>query len=429
MEGIFKTVVHTHLKNAVGNPDIHYEATIWVDGIAARCIKIHSITEVENYVEECFPTLFMTAAMNTSEYRAVISRGHGNIFCKLVTFVNGRAKDTSTYQGIAHVQGDPNVEASTQMMGMADNITISVVTFELYTRAAWALRVYQFGGTYEGMSPIDVVRYILSTNMLGDILPDNEKIVSIDYDKEAQKQYWGIIVPDGTPLLGLFDYIQNRYGIYSSGVGAYLNKQSWHLFQPWDILNFNKTTDRLMIFNVPQDQMALPDKTYSADGSTISIVATGNTQHIDDRDITALNQGTGYRVGAVRALELRTNSQDDDNAESTPNDYVSASNPNPHRSGISNAPVISARFKDDDKVLQSQFKRNSGSVVKVRWENSVRGILKPGMGVKFHYPVNNKVVFRYGTLIGEVFHTEVDNGSLSSDKYNTVSELTIWLAG
>lgn len=428
MEGSYKSIIGKHFNRSTGRPKITYRATVFVDGLAATCLKVHSYTEVGNFVEDCFTTHYLTVALNTSEYRTLVSRGHGNIYVKLTRIVNGRATPPVTLAGIVHTEGDPNVEAASTKLGLGDASSLSIITMELYTIPAWNLRVYQFGGTWSEIQPLDLIRSVLAKNRLDDILPEREAIASIDYAKEPQKTYRTINVPDGTPLLGLFDYVQNHYGIYTYGLGAYLYKQTWHLFRPWDEKTFQTAPDRLIIYNIPEEQMAVPDKNYVVDGETISILATGKVNHSDERDIAALNQGTGFRVGSVRALELRSNSlTDNDVSETTPDAYVSQSNPNPHRSGLVNAPVLTERFKDDTKAITSQFMKTRGSVVKLRWENSLPGVLKPGMGVKFHYPVNNKIVIRHGTLIGEVYHDTVEHGSLAADGHQGTTELTVWL--
>lgn len=428
MEGSYKSILGKHLNRSTGRPAINYRATVFVDGLAATCLKVHSYTEVHNFVEDCFTTHYLTVALNTSEYRTLVSRGHGNIYVKLTRIIGGRAQPPVTLAGIVHTEGDPNVEAASQKLSMGDAMSMSIITMELYTIPAWNLRVYQFGGTWDEIEPLNLVRYLLASNRLEDQLPERECVASVDYVQEPQKTYRCINIPDGTPLLGLFDYVQNHYGIYTYGLGAYLYRQTWHLFRPWDENTFNSSPDRLIIYNVPEEQMSLPDKNFVVDGEVISIMATGKVKHSDERDITALNQGTGFRVGSIRALELRTNSLEDGKpSETTPDAYVSQSNPNPHRSGIVNAPVLTERFKDDDRAIVSQFMKTRGSIVKVRWENSLPGVLKPGMGVKFHYPVNNKVVIRHGTLIGEVYHDTVEHGSLAADKHQGTSELTVWL--
>lgn len=428
MEGSYKSILGKHLNRCTGRPKISYRAAVFVDNVTVSCIKVHSYTEVHNFMEDAFTTHFLTVAINTSEYRTLVARGHGNVYVKLTRIVAGRAKKPVTLMGIIHVNGDPNVEAASQQLGVGDAVSLSVVTMELYTQAAWYLRVYQFGGTYGGNKPLDIAKYLLATNKLDDQLSSNEAVASINYVEEPQKTYASINIPDGTPLLGVFDYLQNRYGIYSYGLGVYLYRQTWHLFRPWDENTFYTGQDKLIIYNVPEEQMSLPDKNVAIDGDTISILATGKVQHNDERDVTAMNQGTGFRVGSIRALELRTNSLTDGAvSETTPNEFVSQSNPNPHRSGVVNAPVLSGRFKDDDRAIVSQFMKNRGSVVKLRWENSLPGVLVPGMGVKFHYPLNNKVITRYGTLIGEVYHDTVEGGSLTADGHVGMTELTVWL--
>jgi hypothetical protein len=430
MEGVYKDVVMAHLAQAVGKPSTTYEAVVIVDGMSLKVIKVHSLTRHCDYVESCFETLFLTLAMKTSDANLTVSTGSGNVKVQLITFIGGRASRPINLVGIANITSDSNVKSTTMNTAVGDSQSMAVVTFELLSYVAWNTRVYQFGGIYLKAEPLSIARYLLTKSSLADILPVDDAAPCVEYVKEPQRSYHSITVPDGTPFLGVFDYLQNHYGIYSCGLGVYLFKQSWFLFRPWDAKKFSEDSERLVIYNIPEEKMSNADKTYSQSGKTITIACTGEVSHLDDRNITALNQGTGYRMGSIRALDLRvsTLSEDGLTTETAPNDFMSQSNPTPHRSGLTNAPIISARFKDDEKAIQSQFVRNGGSIVKARWENSVSGVLRPGMGVKFNFPVGDKVIARYGTLIGEVFHDTVANGSLASDSYHSVSELTIWLA-
>lgn len=428
MIGAYRTIVADVLSKAVGRPPVSYDAVVWANGLAAKVIKVHAFTEVNNYVEDCFQTFHMTCVMVASEARYLLSHSHGAINVKLIRYVNGRPDLPINLTGIANIKSDDNITSGAQNTEIIDDVSVAVVTFELYSPAAWRLRPMAFGVTYKEMTPLDAVRDILASNRLDDQLSDKECVRTIDYAISPQKHYYVMTIPDGTPLLGVFDYIQNHYGIYPKGLGVFLYKQSWHLFQPWDKQNFGLDQEKLTIYNIPEGKMTLPDKSYYFEGKNINVVATGKTAHLDDTDVTAMNQGTGYRVGAIRALELRTNDLSDGVAETVSNEFVTSSEPNPHSSGIVNAPIITDRYKDDDKSISSQFFRNGGTIVKVRWENSITGALRPGMPTKFVYAVGSKIVTRLGTLIGEVSHESLPDGSIATPHHEGVTELTVWLA-
>lgn len=55
------------------------------------------------------------------------------------------------------------------------------------------------------------------------------------------------------------------------------------------------------------------------------------------------------------------------------------------------------------------------------------GVLYPGMAVKLMYPTQTGIVERYGTLVGEVHHTQLDGGSMASNRYVSNTELLLWV--
>ncbi len=44
------------------------------------------------------------------------------------------------------------------------------------------------------------------------------------------------------------------------------------------------------------------------------------------------------------------------------------------------------------------------------------------------YANDSKIYERYGVVIGEVYHTAVDGSGLSSEVYNSNTQLLVWIA-
>lgn len=430
MDSILKGVVASHLAVASGRPNIKYRGVLSIDGAADDVIAVHSFTRSANVAEDCFSTYFVSVAIKTSTYQYMATQGHGNVTYKHIEIMGGRSKKPRMFRGIIQNVSDVTMEGNVTRLDAGDNETISIITLELMDLAAWDLRISQTGGIFNRTDGLSLSRFILESMALKDNYDTANSVAAIQYEKATPRSYHSINIPDGTPFLGVFDYIQNHYGIYDKGVGVFLYNQTWYLSKLWDADKFKTTEDKLVIINVPTEQMAAPDRTYAVDGTTTTVIATGSVKHIDERDTNALNQGTGYRVASVRALELRTSSMEDQNtvSETTPNKFVSETSPVAHRSGAVNAPVVSARFKDDDTSIRSEFIKKGGSLVKLKWEGSVDGLLKPAMGVKLQYSANNRIITRYGTLIGEVFHSSKEGDSLTADHYLSTTELVVWIA-
>lgn len=428
MKGVFNTMVNEHLSEALAVGTTEVSATLKIGGKTINVLRVVSFTRISKYVEQCFDTYQFAVAIATSDYQRHASQVHGDVEITVMRRLRNKNMPPTKYRGIILESADPTLTAGTNNISVADDLSVSVINIEALQFMAWDLRVSQVGGTFLRTDPLKLTRYLLAKTRLVDGMSNQEFIANIEHVDESQKEYREITLPDGTPFLSMFDYIQNHYGIYSKGLGIYLRDRTWHLFRPYDVDLFNEDRRRLVIYNVPEESMSLPDKTYTIKNQTITIVATGNTTHIDDRDISALNGGTGYRVASVRALELRTTSHSEDGeSETTPDDYLSQSDPTGHSSGLVNAPMLSQRLKDDDKGIQSEFVARTGSIIKIQWQNSSPYYLQPGMAVKFIYPVGNKVITRYGTLIGEHYHSYTENNGMIEKTHLSLSELILWV--
>ncbi|MKU72575.1 hypothetical protein DUR21_24080, partial [Salmonella enterica subsp. enterica] len=96
--------------------------------------------------------------------------------------------------------------------------------------------------------------------------------------------------------------------------------------------------------------------------------------------------------------------------------------------GVVNAPIDpNQHFSDTDKPQRSKLAAAKGTLTATTWNASTYGLLRPGMAVKYIYANNYGVYTRYGTLVAEVFQGAIDGGSAASPRFNTISQLTLWL--
>lgn len=422
----FKEVCYDVVSGAIGEPNLSYKLIVSAGDRAIHALKVHSITRSYNIEQDIGVTTFISAMVTANSLRYVLSVNSGAVKVKLTTFSNGKPIESVILFGVAQMTQDPNMVNQSISQQNADELSVSMVTFELYPEPIWLNRLKTLGLNFHQCSGLNAVKYILGS--LTDSVQASTAATSIDYEEEDQKFYHSVSVPDNTPFLGVFDYIQNHYGIYSHGLGVCYHRNTWHIFKPYDENKYNTDKYRLCIYNLPAEQGRGFNKTLKPEGKTYHLVSTGETKHLDLRNIEALNEGTGYRVASVRSLDLRTNSVANNKTNvTTPDNFVSSSNPNPHKTGLTNAPMIRERFKDDDKVIMSEYQRKRGQYVKLSWERSVFGVITPGMPVKLLYPTEKAIITRYGTVIGELHQTQLDGGSMATDRYVSASELLVWV--
>lgn len=424
----FQQLVNTHIAQATGMPAYTYDAIITVRGLPLTVIRVHSVIHTADFLNNITGLCHMTVMIPLTQMRIATSSADGDLRVQLIIRLgNGKLVGVLPYKGIVVSNRDREMEAQTAFVGESGEKAIALVTFELMEESMWLLRTQNVRVNYHETDALTVARKIIA-DVCATSGREGADDLSLNYEEEEQQLYRDIILPDSTTFLGVFDKLQQNYGIYSKGLGVYQHLKRWYLFKPFDLEKFNTAKEKLVIMNLPPEMSAHIDKTLHMTPGVIYIITGGRTMTAEHRDEDALNRGTGYRVGSIRALDNRTSSFTPGGVSmTTPDKFVSQANPVNYAGKIVNAPVAKEHFTDNDKPLRSKLAKTEGTVVKVTWNHSTHGLLKPGMAVKYMYANEFGIYSKYGTVLGEVFQSGLDGGSIATSRYNTQSEITLWL--
>jgi len=424
----FKQIVDQHLMRAIGLPPTQYDAIITVKGQTVTVLKISALTITSNFVGNFTELYHLTVAVPYIQNRMLLNRAYGDVQVKLLKKQRGKIVETINLRGVVLSSRDDDMESPTRYVAEADDKAFALAQLELMDEAFWKLRNVQVGNIYRKMTPLDVVRTVLSQTMPGNAIAHGQ-LQSIEYDEEEQTPYQCYSIPDSTEFMEFFDHIQNRFGVYSYGLGIFLQAGRWYLFRPYYPNKFQESKKKLVIYNLPKEQIGQLDESLDFTDNVRTIITGGQTRAFDYQDNNALNVGTGYRAGSIRSIDGRAVSNSPGKvAKTTPDKFVAQANPSPHDSGITNARVLENHFIDHDKKIRSDLAKQRGQIVQVTWHQAHRGVVFPGMGVKFMYSNEGQIYTRYGVVIGEVYHAALDGGSMASPQMNTVAELTLWIS-
>ncbi|HHS7556385.1 TPA: hypothetical protein ACTPQ1_004677 [Salmonella enterica] len=426
--GRLQQMANSHIANAAGLPAIDYGVFLTVRNAPVTVLKMLSIIHTGHFVRDMCLITHLTLAVPFSQMRMITSSAEGDLKVKLLLRHGTKIAGVFNYRGIVINNRDHDAESPTMFLSQSNDKSIALVTLELMDESMWFLRMRQVGGIYHETDGLTVARSILA-----DTLPTGNagegQLKGVEYDEEDQQPYRDIVIPDSMDFLGVFDYLQKHYGVYSKGLGIFQYLQRWYLFQPWNSQKFSSTVRKLVIYNLPREQAANLDRTAHLAGNVLYLICGGDTNSLENRDQNALNKGTGYRVGSVRVLDGRSSSfTPGDTSMTTPDKFVSQANPATYPGGVVNAPIDpNQHFSDTDKPQRSELEKGLGTVVQTTWNRSSHGLIYPGMPVKYVFANEYAVYTRYGTVIGEVFQSAVDGQTMASGRYNTQSQLTMWL--
>lgn len=423
-KGVFNNILEGHLEKCIVSPQYQYEGVLSIRGAYQKVYTVKAFSKEGNYDSNMFEITKMMLLVPASVAVYAMRLGYEDMTLSLTKRVNGKVISTKTYVAKATNTEDVDMGAISREMANAermDNETIAVVVVELLDKLAWQLRTRSVGGPFHETNALDVARYLLKKNQLDDTLSTSDFNYSINYVDKPPKNYECIIIEEGKRFLEVFDFLQNRYGIYSKGLGIFLYKQTWELFEPYNPTKFDEGGERLVIYNVPTDEMMAPDRNFYREGDVYYIAATGDSKVINSIDDVAVNEGTGIRFADIRSLENR-GVGDSNNID--PRKYLTEVNTNP-RENMTNAPMLAERYTDNPLKASSELFRRRGAVVTVQWENGLYDALKPGMGIELIYPQSNSIKRVKGTLLASSEYSEVEGGGIMEKQHRNTISLTL----
>ena len=423
-KGVFNNILEGHLEKCIVSPQYQYDTVLTIRGVHQHVFGTKAFSKEADYDGSMFEITKMMLLIPSSVAVYAMRMGYEDMTVSVTKRVNGKIISTKTYVAKATNTEDVDMAATTREMinsERMDNETIAVVVVELLDRLAWSLRKRAVGGPFHETTPLDLARYILGSNQLKDSLSSNDFAYSINYVDKQPKKYRTILIEEGKPFLDVFDFLQNNYGIYGRGLGIFLYKQSWELFEPYNPTRFDEGGERLVIYNVPADDIAFPDRNFYREGDVYYIAATGESKVKSTIDEAAINEGTGIRFADIRSLENRNLGSGN---QLDPRAYLTEVNTNP-RDNVTNAPMLKERYTDNPLKASSELYRKRGVIVTLLWENGLYDALKPGMGLELVYPHVDGIKRVKGTLLASSEYSEVEGGGIMETQHRNTITLTI----
>lgn len=432
----FDSVLKQQITECTGLPNSRFEAELSIGSYVINAIAVVAFTQRQEYMENMFEDSMVTIAVQPSEYSEGMLVGHEDLTLKLTERPwEGGTPHTKEYRAIMTEVKNEQLEsnrADVSETGLQDNMSVSVVTLQLISKAAYDLRLREVGGgrnIFSDATAEQVLRYYLVKSQLKDRFSKTESVATVNIDStKSERVFKEIKIPEGTPYLAVPDYLQNNYGIFPQGMGCYLKNQSWYIFSPYGLSKANEDVRRLVVFNAPSARYRSLERNFKIDGKTITVLATGMSKHNSTSDTDAMNGGTGIRYASLSAIDGGASTPDPTaDPVRTPEAYMTEYRSSNYASAYQKTVTAKERFSDNPLKHSSELAARGGNVVTVEWENGILDPLVPGMPVKFYYGKAGDTVLLEGTLIGAVRSSNIPLGGFIEPKHQSVVQLTLWL--
>lgn len=336
------------------------------------------------------------------------------------------------YDAVLTHEEDPTLTATSSEDSNSDanDGQLITITLQLIRPYISDIRLVEVGGMFEQTNVKDVLGSLLCPNKKGESASRLSSINynglrGIDFYKPTNKTDYNVIkVPMGTRLVHLPSYLQETYGVYSSGIGRYNDNGLWYIYPLMDYTRFRTMQRTLTVVNLSPNEASGIEKTFIIKAQQITVFATGNARHINSSNQHQLNGGNG--VTFFKSSELmdgmvrKSGNKSKTNLEQTQRTLSATSRPKG-----SNVRVAGSKFTENPYKETTELAKAIGSQLIVAWENAAPEILYPGMPVKVLFSDRSTLRSLEGTLLGVDVTVKPATNSLTDNDYGSTALLKL----
>jgi hypothetical protein len=406
--------------------------------VPLRVLSIDLIRDYDRgYADKLLARLLIgagTYAHDILPYRNALS---GKLYRDPLQAVNAQPDPTgqTSYQDvtITLVEGDDvtkSVKSNVlQNKDAGDMTRLLEVDVQLVDPVLEQIRLVSCGGTFRNTNVQNLAKYIMTYHLQKITSDDSTAIVGVEmYDSVDSEPAASVVVPHGTPLTDVPDFLHEQVGgIYSSGLCSYLQKTLWYICPLLDVTRYDQDPRGLTIINVPKNRYPALERTYRTTARQLIVLATADAITFDDTEARQLNEGNGVRftsadamfesfvqVEGNKALALRAKNN---------NEYVTQ----PRVNGRNNVRTSSNAITNNQFLELSRQVRRQVSFLACVWENSDPDLIFPAMPVRYVYLEAGQLVELHGVVQGTHTFTHAATPPLMTRRHLSTTTIRLCL--
>jgi len=308
-----------------------------------------------------------------------------------------------------------------------DLVDILDVNFQLYNKNIEQIRMMTVGAVFRSTNMHDVIKTVLSNEASKSKVDTKLKIQGVDIipvsNKEKHEQ---VVITHGVKLTDVPNFLQNKYGVYNSGLGSYIQGNLWYVFPMYDTSQFEKRENNVTILVLPTSKCPEIERSFKKKGASVTILVSSDTNFKEDTANSYLNTGNGVRIGDANSF-MENHSATKDNKttiarKKTNSEFITDSRPD----GCNNVLLPSNRITANPFTTYSDLVSRNGGVFKAIWNNSDISLIIPGMMAKIVYFDQDKVCEIYGVVLA-MKHTSLKVGDVKSQRHTTNSCIYVFV--
>jgi hypothetical protein len=308
----------------------------------------------------------------------------------------------------------------------ADLSGMKTVTVQLQEEAFSLTRSELVGGVFRDSTPFDILIALLDQSIKGMELEVEQSILGINSIPPNNLNKRGTtIIPHGTPLVSVADKLQAEFGgIYTAGIGCYLQKGFWHVWPPYNFNRYDEAEYTALFILAPSQQYRGVERTWRIVDKHLTVFVTGGVQRMDPSEILLLNEGNGTRfantdammegffeVSGNKAVAKRTNNA---------NEYEAVSRKANNMSRVSGDIGTSNAFNEASKIAV-----RNGAFLTMNWENSNPDAINPGLQCEVGFLVDGNPEFVKAVVVHAHAYSAVSGTGLHQKIHQITTEVVV----
>ncbi len=304
--GVALLGAYQQIVSAPGSPYYHVTAYIRCGGKITTPFKVVDLEIGQDYTSEFADSIFLTceiglgdAIYNIAPYAEDIRISIQKVPLNDQLGKTGQPAFRRTYTAyiVSEIPAPDSIGGNPLLRSVevGNNHGFVQMVFKLEETAIVHFKRMTYGAVFNDTIPVNIALTFLEASRNKLKLSEDESLIGVDLtpaDNTTPRN--NIVIPDGTRLVDIPDYLQNKEGgIYNAGLGFYLTGKYVYL---WSLYNTNRTqtANRLLRCYIAQDnRSSLVEHTWLENGRRLDIWCRATVSKVDERIAQRNIEGTG----------------------------------------------------------------------------------------------------------------------------------------
>lgn len=408
-----------------------YSASITTEAETVDVLQVVQYDIVRDYRATFGDEMIITVVIPSGTFLKRIQPYQENLkFSLTKTLLGSTASDTTVttqeFKAILILTDETNTlgaQPATTSENSANLVGIEMVHLQLQELVFENIRTEMVGGIFKRTTPFDLLISLLFNSIQNQDVDEANKVLGVNQippNNTVKRDH--IIIPHGTPLSAVGDLLQTQLGgIYSTGLGLYLQKGYWNVWPLYDFTRYDTAERTATFLIIPDPRMKGTEKTYREIENHFIAIITGGVKKIDTTEDTLLNKGNAVRFpdsnAMMESFVTVSGNKAVANRSVNNNEYVAV-----ERRGDTNVSRVTTNLARTNVYNEaSRLSARAGAFVQLIWENANPDLIEGGLQCEVGFTVEGEA--RY--VNGVVVHAHVISALAGTGLHQRIHQCTI----